>query len=197
MKSLLPILLALVPAAGLLGSCASTYHSARFVPSPLEVPLLAEGDPAGQARALLSVRGIRRAKEGRPTEVEMRMRIENLGTAPLTLATSQWELVDSDLNPFDAPELDPPQPEAIAPGDKRAFTALFAVAKGKRIDNYSLGGFNLRLVVRVGERQISTGVSFERGVDPNDYRYPYPPYYYDPFWGPSHFHVGIGTFCED
>ncbi len=199
MKQALLAALALAPLAlaPLGGACTSTYHSARFVPAPLEVPLLAEGDQAGQARALLSVRGIRRAAKGRPTEVEIKLRVENMGTQPISIEGTQWELVDSDLNAFGPVRLEPPQETAIGPDEKRTFLAYFPVAPDKRIDDYSLGGFNLRLVIGLGERVISTGVAFERAASVDGY---YAPFYYpDPFYGPSHFHFGatIGTFSED
>ncbi len=185
----------LAVAAALFTSCATTYHSARFVPAPLEVPLLAEGDPAGQARALLSVRGIRRASKGNPAEVEIKFRIENMGSLPLTLEGQQWELVDSDLNAFGPARFEPEPGAVLEPGAKLTSLVFFPVDAGKKLDDYSLGGFNLRLAIRMQDRVVSTGVAFERVAESY-----YPPYYYnDGFYGPSHFHVGayIGTFSED
>lgn len=190
-RSLL-LLLSLSLAAG----CRSTWHSVRFVPSPLEVGMTAEGEPRAEARALLSVRGVRRAvkSQARPAEVELQMRLENVGEVPMSLDPTGFDLVTSDLVSFRAPVLEPPADREVPPGAQQAWTLRFATPEGYAVDDLDWSGLNLRFRVRFGERVVLTGVTFDRLVVPP------PGAYYDPFWGPhpyypyrSHLHVGVGV----
>lgn len=178
---------------GLVAGCTSTWHDARFVPSPLEVGVTAEGEPRAEARALLSVRGVRRAvsAEQRPAEVELQLRLENIGDVPLTLDPAAFDLVTADLISFRAPSVEPSADSEIAPGAQQLWTLRFATPEGYAADDLDWSGLNLRFRVRFGERSVITGVTFDRLVLPTPY------YANDPYWGPypypySRVHVGVG-----
>ena len=189
-RSLL-VLLLLALSAG----CSSTWHDVRFVPSPLEVGVTAAGEPRAEARALLSVRGVRRAVEERPAEVELQFRLENVGEVPLALDPDAFDLVTADLISFRPPQIDPAVELEVAPGAQQLWTLRFATPEGRTADDLDWSGLNLRFRVRFGERAVITGVTFDRLVLPP------PGYYYDPYWGPypypypyrSHLHVGVGV----
>ena len=70
--------------AGLFLSSCSTFYDARFAPAPLEVRL--EDSATGlNGRVLATVAGVRRPSEGAPAQVEVGLRLENLGNVPLQL----------------------------------------------------------------------------------------------------------------
>jgi hypothetical protein len=187
-RSLLPLLL-----LALCAGCSSTWHDVHFVPSPLEVGVTAAGEPRAEARALLAVRGVRRAVEERPAEVELQFRLENVGEVPLALDPAGFDLVTADLISFRPPLIEPSPEAEVAPGAQQLWTLHFATPEGLGADQLDWSGLNLRFRVRFGERAVITGVTFDRLVLPP------PGYYYDPYWGPypypyrSHLHVGVGV----
>jgi len=159
---------AFAPLLALLAGCRSTYHDVRFVPAPLEVRVTAEGEPQAQARALLSVRGIRRAKDGQPAKVEMKLRVENLGASDVQLDADSLELYAADLERFGEPRVNPP-PEPIPPGSGVVYGIEFPVPAGRKIDDYDLRGLNLKWDLRFGERAATTSVIFQRFVPAYEY----------------------------
>ncbi|HVS17835.1 MAG TPA: hypothetical protein VMT18_04480 [Planctomycetota bacterium] len=172
--------------------CASTWHDARFFPSPLEVGVTAHGEPRAEARALLSVRGVRRAREEQPAEVEVHLRLENLGEVPLTLDPEGFDLVTSDLVSFRAPVVEPSAGTEVAPGAQERWVLRFATPEERGVDDLDWSGINVRFRVRFGERSILTGVTFDRSAGP------WRDGYYDPWWGPypyrgPRWNVGIGV----
>jgi hypothetical protein len=160
--------LVLAPLLALLAGCRSTWYDVRFVPAPLEVRVTAEGEPQAQARALLSVRGIRRAKDGQPAKVEMKLRVENMGASSVQLDPEHLELFAADLERFGEPRVFPP-PEPIPPGSDAVYEIAFPVPGGREIDDYDLRGLNLKWDLRFGERVATTSVIFERFAPPYEY----------------------------
>lgn len=183
-------------ALGPLGGCRSAWYGANFMPAPLEVQVLAEGEPLAQARALVRVRGIRRARpsEGFGPEVELLLRLDNLGAAPLELCADGLDLVTADLISLGAPRVEPAPGESIAPDEDRVYTLNFPMPEDRDVEDLDWGGLNFKWKVRFGEREAVTGVTFDRDQSPAYWGGGY----YDPFYpGPwprhSTVRVGVGV----
>ena len=173
-------LLALLP---ILGGCNSTWYSHRFTPAPLEVPIGLDDQPSAQASVLLTVRGIRRAvpETGEPAEVEVLLRIENLGSTPALLDAQSLSLVTADLVPFDSARLDPAVPPLVAQGDQIVHTIRFPLPPGTVFSDLDWRSMHLRWTIIFDERRVTTGVTFERLMpqwshSPYSPLYPYPRY---------------------
>ncbi len=169
--------------ASALAGCQSTWYSARFVPAPLEVQLQApEGNP-GQARALLTVRGIRRAVENQPDQVELLFRIDNLGQVPVTVVSEGFDLVSADLVSFGVPRAEPPVGEAIPSGAQATYLLIFPVPPNRKTSDLDWRGLNFKWTVSFEGHTVATGVTFDR-YWAADYGY------YDPYWP---YPAGCGT----
>lgn len=167
-----------------LAACESTWYSARFAPAPLEVELRADGEPSAQARALLTVVGLKRAADGQPAQVVVRVRLDNLGDSPLALVQESLECVSGDLVSMSAPSLDQDPGQPLSRGESRVWTASFAMPHGRTPEDLDWRGLNVKWSVDFGERRVTTGVTFDRVF--NDYR--------DPYWGhPAGMSVGVGV----
>ena len=166
-----------------LSACESTWYEARFAPAPLEVELKADGAPAAQARALLTVVGIKRAAEGQPAQVVARLRIDNLGESTVALVPESLECVSGDLVSMGAPSLDQDPGTPLARGESRVWTASFPMPPGHTPENLDWRGLNLKWTVAFGERRTTTGVTFDRVF----------PGAYDPYWGGSNVSLGVGV----
>jgi len=180
LSRLLPLAL-LVP----LSACESTWYAARFAPAPLEVELRADGEPSAQARALLTVAGIRRADEGLPAQVVVRLRLDNLGESPLSLVPEGFDCVSGDLVSMGAPSLDQDPGQPLARGESRTWTISFPMPEGRTPEDLDWRGLNLKWTVAFGERRVTTGVTFERVWGDA----------YDPYWGAPYYggvSVGVG-----
>jgi hypothetical protein len=155
-----------------LASC-STYYDVRYVPAPLETRVGDGGETV--ARSLVTVLGVRKADSstGEPARVEMRMRVENLGTAPLAVEAESFELVAANLAAFEPGRLAPAPASELARNEVAEFDLWFAVPQGRAIEQFDLSGINLRWAVRFGNRRVYTGASFQR-VWPGPYYYGYP-----------------------
>lgn len=186
----LPLLLALG-----LGSCTSTYVRLDFSPSPAQ-SVIDDGEGASQARVLASVLAAERPERDpeRPFELHLRLRLENLGEAPVSLELGSLLLVDAALNAFPAPRLELAEGDAsagalsVGPHSARSFDLFFPMHE--RASPSKLGALNLRLQLRVGEREVLVGANFEkrrklqvlRTVDPG---------FYGPFYGPYYGHSSL------
>jgi hypothetical protein len=186
----IPVRRTLVALLGLLalGSCQGPWYSARFLPAPLEVQLAAEGEPSAQARALLTVVGIRRAADGQPAQVVVRLRLDNMGDARLALVPEGFDCVTSDLVSMGAPSLDADPGEPLASGESRTWTAAFPVPAGRTPEDLDWRGLNLKWTVDFEGRRVTTGVTFDRVYD----RGYYDPYY-DPYWDGPYGGVNVGV----
>jgi hypothetical protein len=153
----------LVPLALLLAVGCSSHYPHVFYPAPLEVEQGIEGNPQAQARALVSILGIRRPdkKLGRTAQVEVRLRLENLGATPLELVADSLTLVAADLRAFDGALLRP-EPDPIPQDGVRVYDLLFPFPSGEGPDDYDLKGINLGWSVDFGGQRVKTGVTFER-----------------------------------
>jgi hypothetical protein len=172
MKTLLLALL-----AACLASC-STFYDARFAPSPLEVKL-ADSEVSGlEGRVLITVSGVRRpdSETGRPAQVEVRMRLENVGSVPFSLDAGSLQLSTADLFTLPAGELVPQVPEAVEPGGASEVAVAFPIPPSKSFYSLDWRGLNLRLILRYAERRKLVSASFER-LSYYPYGYGYGPYY--------------------
>lgn len=174
------LLLALL--ASCLAAC-STFHDVRFAPAPQEV-LIVDGEVAGLiGRALLTVRGVRRADRDRPAQVEVLMRLENSGSLPFALDAGSLQVSTGDLVTLPAGELVPQVPEPVAPGGACEVAASFPLPAGRAYSELDWSGLNLRFAVRCAEHRKVLSASFER-VSYYPYGYGYGPYPYATFgWG--------------
>lgn len=183
-KAMKNLLLALLSTC--LAAC-STFHDVRFAPTPQEV-LIVDSEVSGLlGRALLTVRGVRRAdSEGnRPAQVEVLMRLENSGTVPFALDAGSLQVSTGDLVTLPAGELVPQVPEPVAPNGAGEVTAAFPLPAGRSFSDLDWSGLNLRFAVRYAEHRKVLSASFER-VSYYPYGYGYGPYY--------SFGWGVGTW---
>lgn len=147
----------------LTASCSSSrYFGARYGPSPVETELSTSAVQGAQARALATVLGIVRPKDGEAAHVEIRVRLENLGSTLVELDPASFGLVSADLETFGAPRLTPAGPASIAPGDAHSVDLAFALAPGKTHDDYDWSGLNLKFTVSFAGTRVTTGITFSR-----------------------------------
>jgi len=147
-----------------LASCSS-YYDHTFLPAPLEVQVGVDGDPESQARTLLRVVGIRKPDKqaGLPAQVEVRLRIDNLGGHPALLDGGSVSLVAADLRTIGSPAITP-EPEPIPRNGSAVYDIVFRMPVGARPKHYDLAGLNLGYTVDFGEHRVTTGVTFERSA---------------------------------
>jgi hypothetical protein len=153
---------------------ASRWYHARYFPAPSELELRAQAVPGSQVRALASVLGVARADEkaGRPKQVEVRLRLENLGTVPARLVEQDLSLLSADLVPFEPPRLEPTD-LSVPPGG----TLQFDVAFPAPVRELDWSALNLRFGVLFQDVPVVAGTTFTRQHDT----------YYAPHW-----RVGFG-----
>jgi len=141
--------------------CRSTYYDARFGPPTNEVRVATANDQ-GQARTLISVRGVRRAADGEPATAELRMRLENLGTQAFVLEQSSLELLCGDFLQFGPPRVLSNDPSEIAPGAAGIYELRFPMPDGKTPDDINFTSLSLRFTLDFGGERVTTGMQFER-----------------------------------
>ena len=167
-----------------LAACTSSpFYEHRFQPAPYEVQVTADAVPGSQVRALVTVLGIARAKDGVPDRAVVRVRLENLGSMAAKLETDSFQLVTADLQAFGAPAvLAGPESPEIAPGGSAVFDVGLPLPEGRRPSDVDLSGLSLRFTMAFGEHRVTPSASFQR----TDWRY-YDEY---PRW---QFGVGVGV----
>jgi hypothetical protein len=166
-------------------SCESSrWYEHRFQPAPLESEVATQAIPGAQVRALVTVIGIERGKDGLKDRALVRMRLENIGSVPAKLAPDSLSLLTADLRPFGAASVEPPEPKDLAPGSNATVDCVFPLPEGPGVKgpyDLDLSGLNLRFTVVFGEKKVTTGMTFQR----TDWGY------WDP--GYSRVHVGVGV----
>jgi hypothetical protein len=145
----------------LAGGCRSTYYDARFGPVTQEVRLATE-DGQGQARALVSVRGVRRSQEGEPACAELRLRLENLGTRAFLLEQPSLELLCGDLLPFGPARVLSNEAPQVTPGTAGIYELRFPMPGGRSPDEVNFSGLNLRFTLDFEGERVTAGTPFER-----------------------------------
>lgn len=152
-------------ALGLLGATAcssSRYYDARYLPAPLEVRVAAQSVEGSQLRVLATVLGIARQskKDGRPEQVEVRVRFENLGAVEALILEDGFSLLSADLTPFAAVALAPDANLRVAPGQARTLDIAF----GSSARELDWSGLNLRLAVSFQDVRVTAAGTFTRVV---------------------------------
>jgi hypothetical protein len=159
-------------ALAVLSGCASSYYyDARYVEAPVETEVHSDSAAGSQVRALASVLGIARPDQqtGRPKQVELRMRFENLGKVPAQFVTDNLSLVSADLVQFGPAQVVPHDELTIGAGETRQFDVSFP-APAVEPDWSAL---NLRFTLKFQDVPVTVGVPFRRVEYPvyNNYYY--------------------------
>jgi hypothetical protein len=179
----LPVLLLAATAAG----CVGPWYDYGYAPVPQEVRLTDERVPGAQARALVALVGIRRPEDGAPARVEVRLRLQNLGSVPLELRRDGLELVSADLTSFGPGELALREGLELKPAETIVHAIDFDLPPGKRPWDYDLDGVAFSWEVDFGAGPVSTSVSFQR----------LPRYVVDPYWHGYYGPYGWpGPYCD-
>lgn len=175
-----------------LSSCA-TYYDARFEPAPLEVKIESEQTPGLLARALATVRGVRRPSSENPAaQVEVALRLENVGAAPFAVVPESFELVTADLQVLGPGQTSGAVDAPLAPGAAEQFELVFPLPAERSYRDFDFSGLIVRWSLRVGDATVTTSAKFERRAMQNV------PYYYGGYWaGPGfwRFYPRVGAFC--
>lgn len=163
----------------LLSGCSTYLSYHQYTPQPGEINFDAnQEDAQHDARAIVSVLGVRRSVEGMPKHraVDLKLRIENLSQSPITFDPGRMVLLSSLLNVLPGPH-DAPKPAVIPPGGEltQQLTFLFPT---DTLGSNDLEGFNLRLTLEIDSRRITRSISFTREYNSRDDRYYYQPYYF-------------------
>jgi hypothetical protein len=167
---------------GLLALCASCYgpwYDYTFAPVPQEARVADEAVPGAQARALITLPGIRRPADDAPARIELRLRLENLGSVPVELCPQGFALDTADLQSLPAARVVPPEPLRIEPGEFRVYDVHFDLPPGRKPRDYNLDGLAFKWELDFGHGPVPTSVTFQRVLA----------YVDDPY---VQTHVGIG-----
>jgi hypothetical protein len=163
---------------------ASACQSSRdyrldYTPAPLEVEVGSSAVTGSQVRALATITRVRKQDGDRPAEVQVRMRLENLGSVAGTLVADGFALVSADLVPFGPPSIRPPGDVQLAVGVPTTVDVAFPFPADKEYKHIDWSGLNLRFVVAFEGTRVTTGATFSRVI-------------YYPVEGSSSFSVGFG-----
>ena len=179
-------------AALALGSCA-TYYDARFEPAPLEVKIESADAPGVLARALATLRGIRRPSSENPTaRVELALRVENVGSQSFELDPNSFELATADLQVLGPGQVVPVPVAPLEPGAAQHLEVVFPLAPQQRYRDFDFSGVIVRWSLRANAQTFTASARFERRS------LQAAPYYYGSYWaGPGfwRFYPRVGAFC--
>ncbi len=175
-----------------LGSCA-TYYDARFAPAPLEVKVESADAPGVLARALATIRGVRRPTPESPSgQVELALRVENVGSRAFELDPQSFQLATADLQVLGPGQVRPLPEAPLEPGDAQHFEVVFPLAPAQRYRDFDFSGVIVRWSLRAEARTLTASAVFERRAQQAA------PYYYGGYWvGPGfwRFYPRVGGFC--
>jgi hypothetical protein len=150
----------------LIGGCAPAIYvpDYTFVPQPAVIDVVSHDKVGGQPLTVLAtIYGVRYADESRhlPRSIEVRMRVENNGTATVHFDPNTLDLVTGSLRGFEPPALVPPRVLDLAPGERASMTAYFPFPRN---DNGPVDLQNLRLrwQVKIGDEPVPQTALFHR-----------------------------------
>ncbi len=173
-RHLLPLVL---PVLLLLCGC-STYDSLyQFRPRPVVATVRVTQTEQVAARVLVSVVGVRNAKDGRPEEIEARLRVENLAAEEVALAPDHLRLVTAGLDEMRVRTATPVGGVRTQTGAASELTAYFPFPGDGSADDFDLDGLDLRWTLVVDGKDVVGSASFSRAYE---VLYAYPPY---PWYG--------------
>ncbi len=160
MLRLLPLAAAL-----LLPACASPGYRGLWQPKPLELTV---SDANGAPAALFSAAVLGRWR-GEPDdgEIHVRLRVDNVGTAPVGVPLEGVKLLSGDLQPFGPARLVGGQMGEVAPRS----IGWIDVGFSPPAEDPDLRGLQLRWVLVLGGHELPGSATFQR-VDPVHYYYP-------------------------
>lgn len=180
----------LLASIGLVG-CGQYVHGYNFAPKPGEVTLDLPRTPMDpDARVLASITGIRRNLPTVPGRqgLEIRLRVENLGPAPVRLDPGEVVVLAGSLELLRGP-INPREPIELTEGDVQTVLLTYALPEDVDVWDDEMEGVHLRVPLRVDERTITRSIAFQRryaGKPGGRHHGAYP-------YGYPHYHVGVGV----
>ena len=164
----------------LVAGCATT--PSRYKPTISEVDIPTDHQAGIQMLVTLAaVRADRKA--GTPAGIEARIRLQNQTNTPARISPSSLELVDADLQDFEAPRVSPAGGLDVKPGGRAVMSAFFPYPASAAKGSHALASLDLRWRVDAAGNMYAHGVTFHRR-ESREVVYNYAgPYYWGPGWG--------------
>ena len=155
----------LLLAAMMLAGCSVYDGRYAFEPPIVSVGVLDdEAVETESVRTLVSVIGVRRndPDTGLPASVEIRVRVENDGAAPVRLEPTTLSLVAANLRAFPEPIVTDPGPVHVASGEHAIVNAYFPIERVNGTRAVDLSGLNLHWALDIGDRRVTGSSDFKR-----------------------------------
>lgn len=165
----------------MLGGCSVYNTRYAYTPAPVDVATTRPGDgDGGPVRTLISVIGVRREdpKSELPASVEVRFRVENTSSHPVTFDPATLTLYSAGLEPFPDPIVRPGGPIELPPDGVAVVEAYFPLAGDGHPSAHDLNGLNVRWTLDIDGEPVTSSASFTRRPVP----------YYERY----HYHIGVG-----
>jgi hypothetical protein len=167
----------LLVAAAVLNGCAAYEGSYQFEPHPAEVTATMPGEADAQpVRILVSILGVKRPAEGDPDDrpaLEIRLRVENTSTLPVTFDPGTLVLFSGANERFPDPKVASAQRIMVAPGGNAVVDACFPFPGDGTPEATDMSGLNLRWTVVIDGKPVSSSASFLRQQPDDDDAYPH------------------------
>jgi len=120
--------------------------------------------------------------EGIPTSVEVRLRVQNNGPAPVVFQSPSLELTNG-VDIFPPPVVRPAQPIMLGPSDFAVVSAYFPIPPGRSWNTTDLTWLQLRWREDIAGETVGQVVDFHRV---------YNVYYTTPYWGYPYYYGYYG-----
>ncbi len=181
----------LMAASMALAGCGQYVHGYDFAPKPGEVTLDLSDTPMDpDARVLASITGIRRELPTVPGRqgLEIRLRVENVGPAPVRLDPHDVVVLAGSLDRLRGP-INPRDPIELDEGDVETILLTYALPEDVDVWDDDMEGVHLRVPLQAGGRTITRSIAFQRryaGHPRARHHGAYP-------YGYPHYHFGVGV----
>jgi hypothetical protein len=170
------ILLGLLCFPVLMGCSSSPYlEDYRYTPRPATARVHPANMPNAEVlTAMGSVIGVRRedSEQRIPESVEVRLRLDNTGSAPVSFDPRSMQLMTGQLVNFRVPMVRAPSPIVLEPLQSTTVTALFPIPENAG----EMESLILKWVVEIKGQPVTQTLNFQRVYASS--------YYYDPYWAP-------------